>query len=61
MSGVQKKVCSELHLWKVSMINIETSSWRGIIAEEFIFHNVAVVTYAIANLIKEEYKKFLPL
>ncbi|MDR0820477.1 MAG: phosphoglucomutase/phosphomannomutase family protein [Endomicrobium sp.] len=37
------------------MIKFGTSGWRGIIAEEFTYRNVAVVTQAIANLIKEEY------
>jgi phosphomannomutase len=39
------------------MIKFGISGWRGIIAEEFTYRNVAVVTQAIANLIKEEYKK----
>jgi hypothetical protein len=37
----------------MSSIPIETSAWRGIIAEEFTYHNIAVVTQTIANLIKE--------
>ncbi len=39
------------------MIKFGTSGWRGIIAEEFIFDNVRIVTQAIAKLINEEYKK----
>ncbi|MDR3253534.1 MAG: phosphoglucomutase/phosphomannomutase family protein [Endomicrobium sp.] len=39
------------------MIKFGTSGWRGIIAKEFTYDNVAVVTQAIANIIKEEYKK----
>ncbi|MDR3274989.1 MAG: phosphoglucomutase/phosphomannomutase family protein [Endomicrobium sp.] len=39
------------------MIKFGTSGWRGIIAKEFTYDNVAIVTQAIANIIKEEYKK----
>ncbi|MCA6069782.1 MAG: phosphoglucomutase/phosphomannomutase family protein [Endomicrobium sp.] len=39
------------------MIRFGTSGWRGIIAEDFTYNNVAVVTQAIANLINEKYKK----
>ena len=39
------------------MIKFGTSGWRGIIAEEFTYDNVASVTQAIANLINEKYKK----
>ena len=39
------------------MIKFGTSGWRGIIAEEFTFDNVRIVTQAIAKLINEEYKK----
>jgi phosphomannomutase len=39
------------------MIKFGTSGWREIIAKEFTYSNVAVVTQAIANLINEEYKK----
>ncbi|MDR3256424.1 MAG: phosphoglucomutase/phosphomannomutase family protein [Endomicrobium sp.] len=39
------------------MIKFGTSGWRGIIAKEFTYSNVAIVTQAIANLINEEFKK----
>ncbi|GHT38909.1 phosphoglucomutase [Endomicrobiia bacterium] len=39
------------------MIKFGTSGWRGIIAEEFTYDNVAIVTQAIANLINEEHRK----
>lgn len=39
------------------MIKFGTSGWRGIIAEEFTYNNVAIATQAIANLINEKYKK----
>ncbi|GMO54961.1 MAG: hypothetical protein Ta2C_09090 [Candidatus Endomicrobiellum trichonymphae] len=35
------------------MIKFGTSGWRGIIAEEFTYLNVAIVTQAIANLLKD--------
>jgi phosphomannomutase len=38
------------------MIKFGTSGWRGIIAEEFTYANVRVITQAIANLINEEHK-----
>ena len=39
------------------MIKFGTSGWRGIIAEEFTYDNVRIVTQAIAKLINEENKK----
>jgi alpha-D-glucose phosphate-specific phosphoglucomutase len=36
------------------MIKFGTSGWRGIIAEEITYQNVAIVTQAIASLVKEE-------
>ncbi len=39
------------------MIKFGTSGWRGIIAEEFTYDNVRIVSQAIANLINEESKK----
>ncbi|MCL2485725.1 MAG: phosphoglucomutase/phosphomannomutase family protein, partial [Endomicrobia bacterium] len=39
------------------MIKFGTSGWRGIIAEDFTYENVRIVTQAIAKLINEEYKK----
>ncbi|MDR1433906.1 phosphoglucomutase/phosphomannomutase family protein [Candidatus Endomicrobiellum devescovinae] len=36
------------------MIKFGTSGWRGIIADDFTYANVAVVTQAIANLLKEQ-------
>ncbi|MCL2143985.1 MAG: phosphoglucomutase/phosphomannomutase family protein [Endomicrobia bacterium] len=39
------------------MIKFGTSGWRGIIAEEFTYENVRIVTQAIAKLINEETKK----
>ncbi len=39
------------------MIKFGTSGWRGIIAEEFTYDNVRIVTQAVAKLIKEENKK----
>jgi alpha-D-glucose phosphate-specific phosphoglucomutase len=38
-------------------IKFGTSGWRGIIAEDFTYDNVRVVTQAIANLVNEEEKK----
>jgi len=35
-------------------IKFGTSGWRAIIADEFTFHNVRIVTQSIANLIKKE-------
>ncbi|MDR1941846.1 MAG: phosphoglucomutase/phosphomannomutase family protein, partial [Endomicrobium sp.] len=39
------------------MIKFGTSGWRGIIAQDFTYDNVRIVTQAIAKLINEEYKK----
>jgi alpha-D-glucose phosphate-specific phosphoglucomutase len=39
------------------MITFGTSGWRGVIADEFTYANVAVVTQAIANLLKEKKDK----
>jgi phosphoglucomutase len=39
------------------MIKFGTSGWRGIIAQEFTYDNVRIVTQAIAKLVGEEYKK----
>ncbi|MDR3330683.1 MAG: phosphoglucomutase/phosphomannomutase family protein [Endomicrobium sp.] len=39
------------------MIKFGTSGWRGIIAKDFTYANVAIVTQAIANLINDQYKK----
>ena len=39
------------------MIKFGTSGWRGIIAEDFTYDNVRVVTQAISKLINEENKK----
>jgi len=39
------------------MIKFGTSGWRGIIAEDFTYGNVRIVTQAIAKLLNEEYKK----
>lgn len=39
------------------MIKFGTSGWRGIIAEEFTYDNVRIVTQAIAKLLNEENKK----
>ncbi|MDR1086922.1 MAG: phosphoglucomutase/phosphomannomutase family protein [Endomicrobium sp.] len=36
------------------MINFGTSGWRGIIADDFTYANVAIATQAIANLLKEQ-------
>jgi len=36
------------------MIKFGTSGWRGVIADDFTYANVAVVTQAIANLLKEQ-------
>ncbi|MDR1663033.1 MAG: phosphoglucomutase/phosphomannomutase family protein [Endomicrobium sp.] len=36
------------------MIKFGTSGWRGIIADDFTYANVAVVTQAIVNLLKEQ-------
>jgi alpha-D-glucose phosphate-specific phosphoglucomutase len=36
------------------MIKFGTSGWRGIIADDFTYTNVAIVTQAIANLLKEQ-------
>ncbi|MGZ4163478.1 MAG: hypothetical protein ACXVPK_05545 [Tumebacillaceae bacterium] len=38
----------------MSVINFGTDGWRGVIAREFTFANVAVVTQAIAMYIKAE-------
>ncbi|MDR1696100.1 MAG: phosphoglucomutase/phosphomannomutase family protein [Endomicrobium sp.] len=39
------------------MITFGTSGWRGIIADDFTYGNVRIVTQAIAGLINEENKK----
>ncbi|MBQ2219478.1 MAG: phosphoglucomutase/phosphomannomutase family protein, partial [Elusimicrobia bacterium] len=42
------------------MIKFGTSGWRGIIADDFTFDNVKIVTQAIANYLindDKEYKK----
>jgi alpha-D-glucose phosphate-specific phosphoglucomutase len=39
------------------MITFGTSGWRGVIADEFTYANVAIVTQAIANLLKEKKDK----
>ena len=39
------------------MIKFGTSGWRGIIADDFTYANVAIVTQAIANLLKEQCTK----
>ncbi|MCL2335039.1 MAG: phosphoglucomutase/phosphomannomutase family protein [Endomicrobia bacterium] len=39
------------------MIKFGTSGWRGIIAEDFTYGNVRIVTQAIAKLLNEEHKK----
>ncbi|MDR3071421.1 MAG: phosphoglucomutase/phosphomannomutase family protein [Endomicrobium sp.] len=39
------------------MIRFGTSGWRGIIAKDFTYANVSVVTQAIANLIREEHAR----
>ncbi|MDR2436993.1 MAG: phosphoglucomutase/phosphomannomutase family protein [Endomicrobium sp.] len=39
------------------MITFGTSGWRGIIADEFTYANVAVATQAVANLLKEKKDK----
>lgn len=44
-SGPQKKI-----------IKFGTSGWRGIIADDFNFHNLRVVTQAIANYLKSKTK-----
>ncbi|MDR1474159.1 MAG: phosphoglucomutase/phosphomannomutase family protein [Endomicrobium sp.] len=36
------------------MIKFGTSGWRGIIADDFTYANVAIATQAIANLLKEQ-------
>jgi phosphoglucomutase len=37
------------------MIRFGTSGWRGLMGEEFTFHNVRVVVQAVANQLKEKY------
>ena len=37
------------------MIRFGTSGWRGLMGEEFTFHNVRVVVQAIANHLKEKF------
>ena len=37
------------------MIRFGTSGWRGLMGEEFTFHNVRVVIQAIANLLKQKF------
>ena len=39
------------------MIKFGTSGWRGIIARDFTFDNVRLVTQAIAEYVKAEAKK----
>jgi alpha-D-glucose phosphate-specific phosphoglucomutase len=39
------------------MIKFGTSGWRGVIAKDFTYDNVAIVCQSIANIINEEYKK----
>jgi len=39
------------------MIKFGTSGWRGVIAEDFTYDNVRIVTQAIAKLVNEEHKK----
>jgi alpha-D-glucose phosphate-specific phosphoglucomutase len=39
------------------MIKFGTSGWRGIVAKDFTYDNVAIVSQAIANVINEDYKK----
>jgi phosphomannomutase len=41
----------------MDMIKFGTSGWRGIIAEDFTYANVAIVTQAISNFINEKYRK----
>jgi alpha-D-glucose phosphate-specific phosphoglucomutase len=40
-----------------NMIKFGTCGWRGIIAKEFTYANVAVVTQAIANVVNEQNRK----
>jgi alpha-D-glucose phosphate-specific phosphoglucomutase len=40
-----------------TMITFGTSGWRGVIADDFTFANVAIATQAIANLLKEQNDK----
>ncbi|TFG54982.1 MAG: hypothetical protein E4H35_06580, partial [Candidatus Aminicenantes bacterium] len=37
------------------MIRFGTSGWRGVMGEEFTFHNVRVVVQAIANHLRKAY------
>ena len=37
------------------MIRFGTSGWRGLMGQEFTFHNVRVVVQAVANYLKEKY------
>jgi phosphoglucomutase len=37
------------------MIRFGTSGWRGLMGEEFTFHNVRVVTQAIANHLEHKF------
>ncbi|MDR1418161.1 MAG: phosphoglucomutase/phosphomannomutase family protein [Endomicrobium sp.] len=39
------------------MIKFGTSGWRGIIAKDFTYENVAIVSQSIANVINEDHKK----
>ncbi len=36
-------------LFEAMMIRFGTSGWRGVMGEDFTFHNVRVVVQAIAN------------
>jgi phosphomannomutase len=40
------------------MIKFGTSGWRGIIADEFTFDNVKIVTQAIANYLINDDKDY---
>ncbi|MDR3112338.1 MAG: phosphoglucomutase/phosphomannomutase family protein [Elusimicrobiota bacterium] len=41
----------------MELIKFGTSGWRGIIADDFTYKNVAIVSQSIANFIKEEQNK----